>query len=103
MAYGDTKKLKRNIRVNLIPNVDIDGTVTVENAERYFLNLIDKTSPADVVEVKHGEWIYKPSSDTLGGTDATYDWMCSVCEDTSVDNTKFCPNCGTKMDGGKRG
>ena len=51
MACIDTEKLKRNIRVNLMPNVDIDGTVTVENAERYFLNLIDKTSTADVVEV----------------------------------------------------
>ena len=51
MAYIDKELLKRNIRVNLMPNVDIDGTVTVENAERYFLNLIDKTSTADVVEV----------------------------------------------------
>lgn len=51
MAYVDAEILKRNIRVNLMPNVDIDGTVAVENAERYFLNLIDKTSTADVVEV----------------------------------------------------
>ena len=49
--YIDAEKLKSNIRVNLMPNVDVDGTVTVENAERYFLNLIDKTSTADVVEV----------------------------------------------------
>ena len=49
--YIDAEGLKRNIRVNLMPNVDIDGTVTVENAERYFLNLIDKTSTADVVEL----------------------------------------------------
>ena len=49
--YIDAENLKRNIRVNLMPNVDVDGTVTVENAERYFLNLIDKTSEADVVEV----------------------------------------------------
>lgn len=50
--YIDVEKLKRNIRVNLMPNVDIDGTVTVENAERYFINLIDKTSTADVAEVE---------------------------------------------------
>lgn len=49
--YIDAEKLKTNIRVNLMPNVDIDGTVTVENAERYFLNIIDKTTTADVVEV----------------------------------------------------
>lgn len=51
MAYVDIEKLKKNIRVNLIPNVDIDGTVTVEDAERYFLNMINKTSAVDVVEV----------------------------------------------------
>ena len=49
--YIDAETLKRNIRVNLMPNVDVDGTITVENAERYFLNLIEKTSTADVVEV----------------------------------------------------
>lgn len=54
MAYIDADVLKRSIRVNLMPNVDVDGTVTVENATRYFLNLIDKTTKADVAEVK---WI----------------------------------------------
>lgn len=51
MAYIDTEKLKRNIRVNLMPNVDDDGTVTVENAERWFLSLINNQPTADVVEV----------------------------------------------------
>lgn len=49
--YIDADVLKRNIRINLMPNVDVDGTVTVENAERYFLNLIDKSSTADVAEI----------------------------------------------------
>ena len=49
--YVNNETLKRNIRVNFMPNVDVDGTVAVENAERYFLNLIDKTSTADVAEV----------------------------------------------------
>lgn len=68
--YIDAELLKKNIRVNLMPNVDIDGTVTVENAERYFLNLIDKTSTADVAEVvrcrncKHAYFRYN-TKDTL--------------------------------------
>ena len=53
--YIDAETLKKNIRVNLMPNVDVDGTVTVENAERYFLNLIEKTTTADVEEVP--KWI----------------------------------------------
>ena len=74
--YIDVEKLKRNIRVNLMPNVDIDGTVTVENAERYFINLIDKTSTADVVEVVRCEkcvWALEPIQEkTIGEELETY-------------------------------
>lgn len=94
--YIDAEKLKRNIRVNLMPNVDVDGTVTVENAERYFLNLIDKTSTADVAEVKHGQWW------RYG-----YKYECSICrakinlDGTPIQNGMYyCPNCGARMDGG---
>ena len=93
--YIDAELLKKNIRVNLMPNVDIDGTVTVENAEKYFLNLIDKTSTADVVEVKHGEWI-RPTiihGMTIAGLP-----HCSVCGEVPCDEGKYCPNCGAKMD-----
>ena len=99
MAYVDTEKLKRNIRVNLMPNVDIDGTVTVENAERFFLDLIEKTSTSDVEEVKHGEWAWIADDspmctccgkvfDTTDDADAGITWL-------------YCPKCGAKMDGGK--
>ena len=54
---------------------------------------------ADYAEVKHGKWSYEYSSNALCGTDATYDWVCSVCKEMSVDDTAFCPNCGAKMDG----
>ena len=119
MAYIDTEKLKRNIRVNLMPNVDADGTVTVENAERYFLNLIEKTSTADVIEVKHGEWIYKhrhrggferrtaydefnnPHTVTLDNRYECDEPYCSVCGKLGGGFLNYCGNCGAKMDGGK--
>lgn len=97
--YIDAETLKRNIRVNLMPNVDVDGTVTVENAERYFLNLIDKSSAADVAEVKRGEWAWIADDSPM----CTY---CGKVFDTT-DNVdagitwNYCPNCGAKMDGGK--
>ncbi|MBR3847719.1 MAG: hypothetical protein IKM21_00320, partial [Oscillospiraceae bacterium] len=88
---------KRNIRVNLMPNVDVDGTVTVENAERFFLDLIEKTSTSDVAEVKHGEWILHDDGSgtcTLCGKHQKHVW--------DMDNWQnFCGNCGAKMDGGK--
>lgn len=102
MAYVDTEKLKTNIRVNLMPNVDIDGTVAVEVAERYFLNLIDKTSTADAAEVKHGHWknvcVFNDNCIAI----------CSNCRQLIKERecnatafkleNKFCRNCGAKMD-----
>lgn len=59
---------------------------------------------ADVVEVRHGEWIEK--DDGWGGVLYT----CSVCDCdwTTIDGTPFennmryCPECGAKMDGERR-
>ena len=42
MKQIDADSLKLKVQRYLMPNVDDDGTVSVENAERYFLHLIDK-------------------------------------------------------------
>ncbi len=58
-----------------------------------------KAAPAaDVVEVKHGEWLSNAVSD---------EYVCSECDGIApVDCEKedfyesnYCPNCGAKMDG----
>lgn len=59
-------------------------------------------STADVAEVKHGEWVYDYTSECIPGTDATLDYKCSECGDRSAEEYKYCPNCGAKMDGGKK-
>ena len=49
---------------------------------------------ADVAEVKQGKWIKKGNEK-----------KCSVCDFiyySNNDEWSFCPNCGAKMDGGKR-
>lgn len=69
-----------------------------------FQQIIDDTPTADVVEVKHGEWISKIFKVT-GRKFIT----CSVCNSpidstyTHIDENEFdyCPYCGAKMDGGK--
>lgn len=75
-------------------------TRTVRAAENMIL-IIDRTPAADVVEVKHGEWI-DGNRQTWNGT---Y-WFiyCSEClherKDCNHDNdTPFCPNCGADMRG----
>lgn len=60
------------------------------------LNIIDDQPAADVVEVKQGEWI------------ASYEEFCecSLCKYpvyAAWNKTNFCPNCGAKMDGKRRG
>lgn len=65
---------------------------------------------ADVAPVKHGHWVYNQNGHDWGlGA-----WECSLCH--SVNNnlpidkrfspyvyagSKYCPNCGAKMDGGE--
>ena len=78
--------------------------------------VIDEVPAADVVEVKHGEWIYKHRH--RGGFDRliTYDDFgnphtvtvdnryecdepyCSVCGKLGGDFLNYCGNCGAKMD-----
>ena len=59
---------------------------------------------ADVVEVRHGEWIEK--DDGWGGVWYTCSACC--CDWTTIDGTPFennmryCPECGAKMDGERR-
>lgn len=57
--------------------------------------LIMKQPVADVVEVKHGEWI----------NEGEYLYKCSLCGDKAFlrlggKPCRYCPNCGAKMKGG---
>lgn len=56
-----------------------------------FQFLIDKAPTVE--ERKHGHWI-----------DITFDAsMCSVCQNIEEYETKYCPECGAKMDGDNNG
>ncbi len=74
------------------------------NFEQY----IRITPPADVAPVKHGKWIWNPDGMDWGlGA-----WECSECacrnnnlgmnskmNPLMFSGSKYCPNCGAKMDG----
>lgn len=58
---------------------------------------------ADVVEMKHGEWVHSSR-----GFDVSSDYECSICHSPSGikhfysgNMYLFCPDCGAKMGGGK--
>ena len=63
---------------------------------------LEEMPTADVVEVKHGEWI--PVQYTYFGLKR---YECSKCKDDEYwqkryleHKENYCPNCGAKMDGG---
>ena len=65
------------------------GETHLDNLAEGFLEadrVIRNLPTADVVEVKHGEWLL--------------DGRCSEClENPLTTHKNFCPNCGAKMDG----
>ena len=96
---------------------DTDGSVT-----KLAMEVIKSQPTVDAVEVVHGEWIGLISEDFVcaegfntGMTekqkgkcleDFYHRTHCSICnccfDDRDVKNWNYCPNCGSKMDGGKR-
>ena len=77
--------------------------INTENARLYVSDFVceqmENIPTADVVEVKHGEWIYKT---TYGQLD---ECNCSLCGQlmTTIEGKRmnYCCRCGAKMDGGK--
>lgn len=84
---------------SIVVTDDFNGTMLAYGID-IATDIILKTSPAaDVVEVKHGEWI-SDDGDVL--------FHCSECEaqiSTIWDYESdwgYCPNCGAKMDGERK-
>ena len=50
---------------------------------------------ADVAPVVHGRWIWHNKWEPF-----EFKYECSICHDGSDLESKYCPNCGAKMDGG---
>lgn len=100
--YIDADKL-RNDLITLEPpgySQSVLGIIT--------LRVLDEQPTADVVEVRHGEWMWDDNAIDWGiGA-----WVCSNCHGRNdniyaVKNTdpyiwvgsQYCPNCGARMDG----
>ena len=77
-------------------------------AEKILKEII-KAPTADVVEVKHGEWVkHKPDPDKLrqfhafgiakSMSENSIFWTCSCCGCWGTPAYKYCSQCGAKMD-----
>ena len=78
---------------------DIMSDCKVTHKHRALNRNLKQIPTADVVEVKHGEWVGEPSR----FNPCWNEYYCSVCKARFTINPRYeyCPRCGTKMDGGK--
>ena len=73
-----------------------------EPTTKELFRLVMAMPAADVAPVRHGRWMYEERENSL------LFWIhCSVCGWKSLDQSvslayHYCPNCGTKMDGGEK-
>lgn len=75
-----------------------------EEGWRQALECLAFLPSADVVEVRHGQFIGTEYDGYADGNPVYYEWICSECGCVFEDDEpkmNFCPNCGAKMDGGQ--
>jgi hypothetical protein len=102
--YIDADKLRKDeiARCHCVPCVG-----SCDNNWKDLDEVLNDAPTADVVEVRHGRWIFNPDG-TDWGIGA---WKCSLCkcknDNLGADNrfsphiyagSNFCPHCGAKMD-----
>ena len=64
-------------------------------------NMLDACETVYAVKVVHGWWL-KGTKSLISGS-IIVGHCCSVCNEFSVINSNYCPNCGAKMDGDGNG
>lgn len=61
-------------------------------AEQIYRYLCDGIEDCEEVECKHGHWIFTQDETWYA------EFQCSECKEGVHNKTKFCPNCGARMD-----
>jgi hypothetical protein len=71
------------------------GDLLVGNNAEWAKEIICRTKPADVQEVKYGYWQIESDEDM---PDPMFKLVvCSVCEQKANHTYDYCPNCGSHM------
>ena len=61
------------------------------------MEMLDHFPTVDAVPVRHGKWIHEVRY-TIDSLHSYQQYRCSECGMTYITNTKYCPNCGARMD-----
>lgn len=64
-----------------------------------YINWLNHAPTVDAVPVRHGKWIHEVRY-TIDSLHSYQQYRCSECDMTYITNTKYCPNCGARMDEG---
>ena len=97
MTYIEREASMKKLKISL----DNDKHFTSEASRihqqehRHLIHLIEKLPAADVAPIKHGKWV--PNS-VMIRTLYAENHHCSICLKNSILTSKYCPNCGAKMD-----
>ena len=89
---------KRLIDADALSVQVLDASYWDNQDEDVIWNLVQDAPTVDAVEVVHGRWV-NPYINRYGHPCH----CCSVCGfKASYQDKNYCPNCGAKMDGGKK-
>lgn len=91
----------RRIAVLIAAEAESDGCEDqpMENYIEYASEDLADIPSADVAPVRHGRWKHERLPSTSGGSYAVV--RCSACEyQYPMAETRYCPNCGARMDEG---
>ena len=82
-----------------------DANWLTDNDEHMVEEIVERQSTVDTEPVRHGRWETKEYTTE----DSFDDWIvihheevCSECGKGQGERSKFCPNCGAKMDEGEQ-
>ena len=95
--YIERDELLKDIEEERPENwTDSESERQAENDFYKYRDIVKMQTAADVVEVKHGEWIEYQTPNIICCSEC--DWGTLPCEK----DFKYCPHCGAKMDGGNK-
>lgn len=86
--------IDRKVLENVMAIMAANGTQKDRRVWARAISLLHDVPTADVAPAIHGEW--EPIINAYRELEG---WMCKCCGNETKQKSKYCPNCGCRMDG----